>query len=80
MRLWRGAEVHADALMWQGYGLSQTFGIEDFPNGDGYKAGTTIPDFTAAHLFYRQTIGLGGEQEDVPDGPLTLAGKEDIRA
>ena len=25
--------------------LSQTFGIEDFPNGDAYKAGTEIPDF-----------------------------------
>jgi high affinity Mn2+ porin len=26
----------------------------------------------------RQTIGLGGEQEEVPDSPLTLAGKQDI--
>ena len=31
-----------------------------------------------AHLFIRQTFGLGGEQEDVPDGQLTLAGKQDI--
>ena len=78
VRLWRGAEVHADFLMWEGYGLSQTFGIEDFPNGDAYKAATTLPDFMAAHLFVRQTFGLGGEQEDVADGPLTLAGKQDI--
>jgi len=78
LRLWRGGEVHADFLMWEGYGLSQTFGIEDFPNGDAYKAATTFPDFMAAHLFVRQTIGLGGEQEDVPDGPMTLAGKQDI--
>ncbi len=78
LRLWRGAEVHADFLMWEGYGLSSTFGIEDFPNGDAYKAATTIPDFMAAHLFLRQTFGLGGEQEDVPDGPLALAGKQDI--
>jgi len=78
VRLWQGGEVHGDFLMWQGYGLSNTFGIEDFPNGDGYKAGTTIPDFTAAHFFFRQTFGLGGEQEDVPDGQLTLGGKQDI--
>jgi len=26
-------------------------------------------------LFIRQTIGLGGDQEDVPDDQLTLAGK-----
>ena len=77
-RLWRGAEAHADFLMWQGFGLSQTFGIEDFPNGDAYKAGTETPYFTFARLFIRQTIGLGGEQEDVPDDQLTLAGKQDV--
>jgi high affinity Mn2+ porin len=31
-----------------------------------------------ARLFLRETIGFGGEQEDVPDGPLTLAGRQDI--
>jgi high affinity Mn2+ porin len=77
-RLWNGAEVHADALMWEGFGLSQTFGIEAFPNGDAYKAGTDIPDFMLAHLFLRQTFGLGGEQEDVHDDELTLAGKQDV--
>ncbi len=75
VRLWRGAEAHVDGLMWQGFGLSNTFGIEAFPNGDAYKAGTEIPDFMFARLFIRQTIGLGGEQEDVPDDQLTLAGK-----
>jgi high affinity Mn2+ porin len=78
LRLWHGAEVHVDGLMWEGLGLSNTFGIEDFPNGDAYKAGTTVPNFMVARLFIRQTIGLGGEQEDVADGPLTLAGKQDI--
>ncbi|MGD0899402.1 MAG: carbohydrate porin [Thermoguttaceae bacterium] len=77
-RLWCGAEMHADALMWQGFGLTHTFGIEAFPDADAYKAGTIIPDFMFARLFIRQTFGLGGEQEDVPDGPLTLAGKQDI--
>lgn len=77
-RLWRGAEAHADFLIWQGFGLSKTFGIEDFPNGDAYKAGTESPNYTFARLFLRQTIGFGGEQEDTPDGPLTLAGKRDI--
>src|SRR5271170_7729695 len=71
VRLWRGAEAHMDFLMWQGYGLSSTYGIEAFPNGDAYKAGTETPYFNFARLFIRQTIGLGGEQEDVPDGQLT---------
>ena len=78
VRLWRDAEAHMDFLMWQGYGLSRTFGIEGFPNGDGYKAGTETPNIMFARLFIRQTIGLGGEQEDVPDDQLTLAGKQDI--
>lgn len=76
--LWCGAEMHLDALMWQGFGLTQTFGLEAFPNGDGFKAGTTIPDFMVARWFIRQTCGLGGEQEDVPDGPFALPGKQDI--
>lgn len=78
IRLWHGAEMHADALMWQGFGLSNTFGVEDFPSGDAFKIGTEIPDFMLARWFVRQTFGFGGEQEDVPDGQLTLRGKQDI--
>ncbi|MFZ0931892.1 MAG: carbohydrate porin [Syntrophobacteraceae bacterium] len=78
VRLWPGAEAHVDFLMWQGFGLSKTFGVEDFPNGDAYKAGTEIPNCMIAHLFVRQTIGFGGEQEYVPDDQFTLAGKQDI--
>jgi high affinity Mn2+ porin len=78
VRLWRGAEAHMDGLMWQGFGLSRTHGVEGFPNGDAYKAGSETPYFMFARLFVRQTIGLGGQQEDVPDGPLTLAGKQDV--
>ncbi len=78
VRLWRGAEAHVDGLLWQGFGLSKTLGIEDFPNGDAYKIGTETPYLMFARLFVRQTVGLGGEQEDVPDDQLTLAGKQDI--
>jgi high affinity Mn2+ porin len=77
-RLWDGAEMHVDALMWQGFGLTQTFGVEAFPNGDAYKAGTTIPDFMVARWFVRQTFGLGGEQEDIHEDSLNFAGKQDI--
>ena len=78
VRLWPGAEMHGDFLTWQGFGLSQTFGIEAFPNGDAYKAGTEIPNFSFSHLFIRQTIGLGGAKENVVDDQLTLAGQQDI--
>jgi high affinity Mn2+ porin len=76
--LWHGAEFHADLLMWQGFGLSNSFGLEAFPDSDAYKAGTAEPRFMISHFFVRQTIGLGGEQEDVPDGPFTLPGKRDV--
>jgi high affinity Mn2+ porin len=76
--LWQGAEFHADLLMWQGFGLSNSFGLEAFPNADAYKAGSEAPRFMFSHFFVRQTIGLGGEQEDVPDGQFTLPGKRDI--
>jgi high affinity Mn2+ porin len=78
VRLWSGAELHVDGLIWNGFGLSNSLGIEDFPNGDAYKAGAKSPNGTFAHLFIRQTIGLGGEQEKVADDQLTLAGKQDI--
>lgn len=77
-RLWRGAEVRIDGQMWQGFGISKTLGVEGFPNGEAFRAGTGIPNGTIARLFIRQTIGFGGEQENVEDDRLTLAGKQDV--
>lgn len=77
-RLWTGAELHSDLLMWQGFGLGNTLGIDDFPNGEAYKIGTHPPRASVARLFIRQVIGLGGEKEDVVEDPLTLSGKQDI--
>lgn len=76
--LWHGAALYADVLLWQGYGLSHTEGIEDFPNGDAFKDGTSTPHFMFAHLFLRQTIGFGGGSELLPDSPLSLPTREDI--
>src|SRR5208282_2034275 len=78
VRLWPGAEAHVDGLMWQGLGLGNTLGAEGFPNGEAFKLGTGVPNGTISRLFIRQTIGLGGEQEDVPDDQFTLAGKQNI--
>jgi hypothetical protein len=64
VRLWRGAEAHVDGLMWQGFGLSKTFGVEGFPNGEAFKVGTKVPNVNLARYFIRQVIGFGGEQEE----------------
>ena len=77
-RLWPGAEAHVDGLMWQGFGLSHTLGVEGFPNGEGFRLGTKIPNVTFSRLFIRQTINLGGEPQIIEDDELTLAGRQDV--
>ena len=78
VRLWRGAEAHIDGLMWQGFGLSKTLGVEGFLNGEAFRLGTAVPNVNIARLFIRQTIGLGGEEEPVEDDQLHLAGRQDV--
>ena len=78
VRLWRGAEAHIDGLMWQGFGLSKTRGVDGFPNGKAFRTGNNIPNVNITRLFIRQTIGFGGDQEDVEDDQLQLAGKRDV--
>jgi len=78
VRLWRGAEAHIDGLMWQGFGVDNTLGVEGFPNGEAFRLGTDAPNVNIPRLFIRQTIGFGGEQEDIEDAQLTLAGKQDV--
>jgi high affinity Mn2+ porin len=77
-RLWQGAEAHIDGLMWQGFGLSRTLGVEAFPNGEAFRLGTDVPNVNFARVFLRQTFGLGGEQEPVEDSQLYLRGMQDI--
>lgn len=78
LRLWPGAEAHVDGLMWQGFGIGDSLGVEGFPNGEGFRLGTDVPNGNITRLFIRQTIGLGGDQEPVPDDDLDLAGEQDV--
>lgn len=78
VHLWPGAEAHVDGLMWQGFGFHDTLGVEGFPNGEAFRLGTDVPNGAITRLFIRQTVGFGGEQEDVPDDQLTLAGRQDV--
>ena len=78
VRLWRGAEIHADGLMWQGFGINNTRGSDGFPNGEAFRVGTETPDVNLTRFFIRQDIGFGGEQETVEDDPLHLAGKREV--
>lgn len=77
-RLWQGGEFYFNPELAQGFGLNSTLGLAGFPNGEAQKGGTAFPKFRPQRYLIRQTFGLGGEQEEVADGPLQFAGKRDI--
>jgi high affinity Mn2+ porin len=78
-RLGSDTEFHLDTLFWQGFGLNDTFGMNDFPNGEAFKIGVRYPHFSLARFFVRKTINLDGGtgQEAVEEDPLSLRGKQD---
>lgn len=78
VRLWQGGEFYFDPELAQGFGLDGTLGLAGFPNGEAEKAGSAEPKYRAQRYYLKQTFGLGGEQEDVADGPNQLPGKRDI--
>jgi high affinity Mn2+ porin len=77
-RPWDGTEFYLNPELMQGSGLSDTFGLAGFPNGEAQKSGFPLPRVNVARLFVRQTFGLGGEQETLEDGPNQIGGKQDI--
>ena len=77
-RLWQGGEFYFNPELAQGFGLNSTLGLAGFPNGEAQKGGAPFPKFRPQRYVFRQTFGLGGEQEEVADGPFQLAGKRDI--
>ena len=78
VRLWEGGEFYFDPEIAQGFGLNGTLGLAGFPNGEAQKAGAEYPKIRPQRYYLKQTFGLGGQQEDVADGPNQLAGKRDI--
>lgn len=77
-RVFEGTELYYNPEGFQGFGLSTTHGLAGFPNNEAQKGGFDYPHYSTARLYLRQTFGLGGEQEDIPDGPLQVAGKVDV--
>jgi len=65
LRLWQGAELWINPEIDQGFGLSKTLGVAGFPSGEAYKVGNNYPYIRVPRMFIRQTIGLGGETEEV---------------
>lgn len=78
VRLWNGGAFYFNPELAQGFGLNGTLGLAGFPNGEAQKGGAEFPKFRPQRYYFQQTFGLGGEQEDVADGPLQLAGRRDV--
>lgn len=78
LRLWDGGEIYFNPELAQGFGLNGTLGLAGFANGEAQKGGAAYPRYRPQRYLFRQTFGLGGEQEDVADGPLQLPGKRDV--
>ena len=53
-------------------------GVAGFPNGEITRVGVVAPTPYFARLYYQHTIGFGGEQEKVEDGPNLVAGMRDV--
>jgi high affinity Mn2+ porin len=78
VRLWQGGEFYFNPELAEGFGLNGTLGLAGFPNGEAQKAGTTFPKYRPQRYYFKQTFGLGGEQEDIADAANQLPGKRDI--
>ena len=74
IRIWDKLEFYANPEIDQGFGLSNTLGLADYPSGEAYKVGAASPYIRLPRAFARYTIGLGGEVEKDESGPNQLAG------
>jgi high affinity Mn2+ porin len=55
-RLWKGAEVYVNPELSGGSGLSHTFGVAGFPNGEAFRVGDAQPRIYLGRLMLRQTF------------------------
>jgi len=77
LRMWDGGEAYVNPEIDEGFGLSDTLGIAGFPSAEAYKVGHARPYLRFQRYFLRQTIGLGGETEQIDAGQNQLAGPVD---
>jgi len=76
VRPWAGGELWVNPEIDQGFGLSNTLGVAGFPSAEAYKVGKAEPYLRLQRLFFRQTIGLGGESTTVAPAANQLGGRQ----
>ncbi len=81
-RVFPGSEIIFNPEMAAGGGLGNpvngSVGFGGFPNGEATRTGAPLPTPYIARLLWKQTIGLGGEQEKIEEGPNVLGGMVDV--
>jgi len=75
VRPWSRGEVWINPEVDQGFGLSNTLGVAGFPSAEAYKVGKKHPYARLQRFFFRQTIGFGGERQDIEGTQNQFAGK-----
>ena len=75
-RPWAGGELWVNPEIDQGFGLSDTLGIAAFTSAEAYKVGASAPYVRVPHLFFRQTIDLGGERQKIDPDLNVLGGTQ----
>ena len=78
VKLWQGGELYFNPELLQGFGLHATTGAAGFPNGEAQKSNFPYPHYNTSRLFFRETVGLGGEKETVESSYGQMAGKRDV--
>jgi high affinity Mn2+ porin len=77
-RVLPGSEIIFNPEVASGGGISSTTGIAGFPNGEAVRTGIPQPTPYFARLYWKQTVGFGGEQEEIADGPNQVPGLVDV--
>jgi len=78
-RLWKGGELYVNPELSGGSGLSHTFGVAGFPNGEAFRVGDAQPRVYLARLMLRQTLAAGASTEPLEEDANQLGGSRPAR-
>lgn len=78
-RLWEGAEFYINPESVAAVPLSNFHGLSSNNNGEMQKNGGPIPREYIARAFVRQIFNLGGERQQIENGPNQVATNYDRR-
>lgn len=78
-RPWQGGELYFNPEGIQGRPLSKVAGLGGLTNAELQKSASSQIRFYRARLFYRHTVGLGGDKDGVESDQNQLAGSVEQR-